>query len=603
MLSLKPRLNLAGKILLVLSVPLLFQIALFSRLVALQISAEGQLTRLQRPLKAMSEMAALLYNFLSVGAVSGNQQMMMFLMEGFDRLKDEVNGRLNRLQELETTEPANELSIAKMKAFAQEMTKTVSKIIDEISPASLNDQESKQLIREAVAKFRTIDDEIPGLLAMLEREREHARDDSGSLDRTNDAYTMTLLFGAGAELVLVLVSLLWFGSNIAGRFDRVIDNAYKLASRRELNPPVSGHDEIASIDSAFHSMAGRLASAKRVEKLIADNTGTLFCALSERLSIVDASSASWVLLGYEPEEMLQMKVANLLIADDGTEPAALFESLKSESKSTFEGRCLRKDGIWIDTQWSVNWSTDKETYFCVVHDNSEQKNAERIRSDVLRLLTADMQRPLSVVSRVLKQLEQENLAEKELALLPSSVYATTQMQMLVRDLLDLENIEAGTLAINITTQPCAEILKEAAAICKGVAQKFDVTVNTNEPQVVIAADGHRVVQILVNLICNAIKFSDPGSRVEVEATPKGGAIEFSVTDYGRGIPEDLLESIFDRFKQVESSDARKKGGTGLGLAICKALTELHQGQIAVTSNEETGTRFVVSIPQALKELQ
>ena len=115
------------------------------------------------------------------------------------------------------------------------------------------------------------------------------------------------------------------------------------------------------------------------------------------------------------------------------------------------------------------------------------------------------------------------------------------------------------------------------------------------PAVAVWGDGDRLVQVLVNLLSNAVKFSPPGSDVTLSAEIGAGGVQVRVADRGRGIPARFRESIFERFRQVESSDARQKGGTGLGLSICKAIVEQHGGAIGVESEEGKGTRFFFSL--------
>lgn len=114
----------------------------------------------------------------------------------------------------------------------------------------------------------------------------------------------------------------------------------------------------------------------------------------------------------------------------------------------------------------------------------------------------------------------------------------------------------------------------------------------------VTGDPDRLVQVLVNLAANAIKFSPRGSTVTVRATHEGSATQFAVRDSGRGIPPDKLESIFERFQQVEPDDAVVKRGAGLGLAICRAIVGRHGGRIWAENNEGAGATFHVTIPDA-----
>ncbi len=112
-------------------------------------------------------------------------------------------------------------------------------------------------------------------------------------------------------------------------------------------------------------------------------------------------------------------------------------------------------------------------------------------------------------------------------------------------------------------------------------------------------DGARIVQLLINLVSNAIKFSPPGREIRVWAEEKDDAwVRTFVKDQGHGIPASYQQRIFERFVHVETADKRDKGGTGLGLAICKAIVEQHGGRIGVDSEPGVGSTFWFDLPKA-----
>jgi len=112
----------------------------------------------------------------------------------------------------------------------------------------------------------------------------------------------------------------------------------------------------------------------------------------------------------------------------------------------------------------------------------------------------------------------------------------------------------------------------------------------------IMGDPDRLLQVATNLLSNAVKFSPRNSSISILLNPETEGVILSVIDPGRGIPKDRLESIFDRFQQVDSSDSRQKGGTGLGLAICKAIVQQHEGRIWAECNAGGGSTFRVFLP-------
>jgi signal transduction histidine kinase len=121
---------------------------------------------------------------------------------------------------------------------------------------------------------------------------------------------------------------------------------------------------------------------------------------------------------------------------------------------------------------------------------------------------------------------------------------------------------------------------------------------TEIEELTVCADADRIVQTLVNLLGNAIKFSPRDSSVTVTVAPGEECARFSVTDQGRGIPADQLDSIFERFNQVDASDAREKGGSGLGLAIARGIVESHGGHLWAESTPGKGSSFRFTLPLA-----
>jgi signal transduction histidine kinase len=169
-----------------------------------------------------------------------------------------------------------------------------------------------------------------------------------------------------------------------------------------------------------------------------------------------------------------------------------------------------------------------------------------------------------------------------------------RMQALVGDLLDVARIESGGFAVDRTDVDAADVMEEmrrmfeSAAAEKGI--RFEVDASGFLPT--LYADRGRLIQILANLVSNALRVTDSGSvRLTIEADRDKA--RFSVADTGPGIPAAELPHLFDRFWQVRSS---RRGGAGLGLAIVKGFVEAHQGTIEVTSDVGKGSLFTFIIP-------
>lgn len=239
--------------------------------------------------------------------------------------------------------------------------------------------------------------------------------------------------------------------------------------------------------------------------------------------------------------------------------------------------------------------------FCVMHDVTERKQAERLRQEVVQMVSHDLRTPLTTIRGILEIVasgQVGELTQKGKNMIQMADHSSMLMLALARDLLEIEKVEAGMLELNKTQLPVSNVFKQSVDAVNIIAQQRKVNIVVKSTDASVFADSDRLVQILVNLITNAVKFSPANSDIIVSALSTEEFVEISVADQGRGIPPQLISSIFERFKQVRESDSKTEGGSGLGLAICKALVELHGGNISVTSEEGKGSVFSFRIPNA-----
>ena len=166
------------------------------------------------------------------------------------------------------------------------------------------------------------------------------------------------------------------------------------------------------------------------------------------------------------------------------------------------------------------------------------------------------------------------------------------------DLLDVARIESGTFAIRKERVDTSTLLHEAVELCgpQGFAMQVAVAAEVADDVKPMHADRDRLLQVLSNLLANALKFSEAGTKVVVRAANTDGAVQVSVKDAGRGISEDDLPHVFDRFWQANRTS---RAGAGLGLAICKGIVEAHGGRIWAASILGRGTTFHFEIREYL----
>jgi CheY-like chemotaxis protein len=176
------------------------------------------------------------------------------------------------------------------------------------------------------------------------------------------------------------------------------------------------------------------------------------------------------------------------------------------------------------------------------------------------------------------------------------VESTDRLIRLINDILDVERIAAGKLALHRQAWPAVDLVDRAVAEMRGLAAEAGVYLEVRAAGGAVDADADRIVQTLANLLSNAIKFSPAQGTVRVTAVERDCEVLISVSDEGAGIPVAHHETVFGRFAQVDASDTRENEGSGLGLAICRGIIEQHGGRIWVQSEPGTGATFSFTLP-------
>lgn len=239
-------------------------------------------------------------------------------------------------------------------------------------------------------------------------------------------------------------------------------------------------------------------------------------------------------------------------------------------------------------------------------DISDRREIERLKDEFVSVVSHELRTPLTSIRGALGLLASGLLStqpENGQRMLEIAVNNTDRLVRLINEILDIERIESGKVIMAKQTCDAANLMLQAADAMRPIAEKAGVTLLVYPISARLWADADRIIQTLTNLLSNAIKFSPEGSRVwlTAEVGRGGDQILFRVKDQGRGIPADKLETIFERFGQVDASDSRKKGGTGLGLAICRSIVQHHGGHIWVESTLGQGSTFFFTLPVLREE--
>lgn len=412
-----------------------------------------------------------------------------------------------------------------------------------------------------------------------------------------------LYFGVIFNIGLAIGLALYFNVGVSRRLLILIDNTKRLVKGQALNPPIGGQDEIAHLDRVFNDMAANLKEAARKERAIIANASEVICSFDDEFKFVNVNPAAEKVWGYSAEELVGQEINNIIPEEEQSRVRQALEAIEGDDSSVpVESRVRKKDDSEVDMLWSVHWSKAEKTFFCVAHDVTERKQIERMKREFVAMVSHDLRTPLTSIQGFLNLLQVGALGElsesgqQNLTIADNSI---SRLIKLVSDLLDMERLESGKMDLSLANVPVKEMLAESANAVETFAEEQGVTIEIEPTDLSVVADSDRIIQVLVNLISNAVKFSPRDSTITLSA--KGGeeSIRINVKDEGRGIPAEYVDSVFERFKQVKKSDAKNRKGSGLGLAICKAIVEKHGGQIGVESEEGKGSTFWFSLPKKL----
>ncbi len=239
----------------------------------------------------------------------------------------------------------------------------------------------------------------------------------------------------------------------------------------------------------------------------------------------------------------------------------------------------------------------------LVQTEAALRESERLKDELLSVVGHELRTPLTSIRGSLGLLDGGVLGElppDAANMVAVAVLNTDRLVRLVNDILDFERMTAGSMRLERGAVDARELVGESLRVVQANADAAGVGMRVDVAPVTVFADGDRVVQALVNLLGNAVKFSPHGGFVSVRARvdADGESALFSVADEGRGIPADRLESIFERFRQVDATDAREKAGTGLGLPIARGVVERHGGRMWAQSGDGRGSAFHFTLPLA-----
>jgi PAS domain S-box-containing protein len=403
-----------------------------------------------------------------------------------------------------------------------------------------------------------------------------------------------------------------------------MSNALNLAGQRkdgtEVPIDIMLNPIVTSSGTLIMAVVRDVTARKQAEKLllnclndyqsVLNGVADLIQSVRPDGSFVYVNTAWLGTLGYERNEIGELTIFDIVSPDALEHCKEIFQQVMAgEHVGNVESVFLRKDGTLIDVEGRISLREDEGGNITTVglfRDITERKKVELRLREFYSIVAHELRSPLTSIHGSMKLIASGLMGDvsPEIGELISITSAESERLLsLVNDILDLRKIEAGKLDLRIEAIDFEKLIAKVFDALRGMASEAQISLESQVvPHAACQADPGRLFQVLVNLASNAMKFSPPGSKVQIRVDlPESGKVRFAVVDRGPGIERQQIPNLFGKFQQLETANSRRYPGTGLGLAISKAIVEEHGGAIGVESEVGVGSTFWFELPVGAPE--
>jgi len=384
----------------------------------------------------------------------------------------------------------------------------------------------------------------------------------------------------------------------------------RVASRDGSDRPLKMYGTHTDITERKRAEAGLQQNEARLRALFELSPVGITLQDVETRKVLDANPAMLQMLGHSHEEHLQYDGGALTPPEQQEDSLReLRKLLESGSYGPLEKELYHKDGSRVPVRLQGRSFRDDDgrpLVWSMIEDLSHSRRVDRMKREFVSVVSHELRTPLTALRGALGLLKRlpASTTGPGAELLGIAEQNCLRLGFLVDDLLDMERLTTGKLRLELTAVPVTPLLNEATGSHRTYLSGRHGSIRVVEPVPAVAvwADRQRLIQVLSNLLSNALKFSPPGGVVDLGVEAMGDRLRFWVQDQGPGIPEDFRERIFERFAQADASDTRRMGGSGLGLAIVRELVQLMDGRVGFVSEPGRGARFWIDLPMAATDL-
>jgi NtrC-family two-component system sensor histidine kinase KinB len=431
---------------------------------------------------------------------------------------------------------------------------------------------------------------------------------------TSDEAIIAVLFAAFLAISLSIITMVQFTRRIIEPAEKLTETVNQIGrGRLDLKIDITTNDEIGELSREFNKMTERLRKFEEmnIEKIISEKqkSETIVESISDAIIVCDAELRVQ-LVNHSAEDLLNLKETDVIgkKIDECFLDERLMEIFRSPDKASVLNQPYlqyKHNGRQIFLRPRVSEIPSphggKSGIVLILQDVTQFKELDKMKSDFMAAVSHEFRTPLTSINMSVDILRQKllgDLTKGQEELLDASKQDCDRLNKLVKELLQLSKLESGKLETKEEKLNLTEVINSALHPMqlpfkdKGVTLKFYASPSLP----IFIGDAQQISWVISNLVTNALKYTDAGGIVEVKAEGKGKEIVIEVSDTGKGIPNEYLDKIFDKFVQVKQTLDPTPGSVGLGLSIVKEIVEMYGGKITVKSELNKGTTFTIHLP-------
>ncbi|MCA9803422.1 MAG: PAS domain S-box protein [Cyanobacteria bacterium HKST-UBA02] len=576
--------RLTRKLLLILAIPLTFELALFSTCALMLNTAETERLNETSTISMIASMSPVL--------ASTVRNLSLAVHSRF-------TGRNTKSTETDNERKSSEEEIESFHAIKEvhpEFGQEIDSICDSASAIiGLLGNFSRETMDPAVyleLKDYTgnIDTASETILKDLRARREEMKENDAAIRRF---FRNFLWFSLGMSLLVALLGLIAFRRLLSRPLGELTRMSYVLAGGGSIEPRQRSDDEIGDLVRSFEDMAAKLEARRRIEKAIEQNTSDIVCTIDLENRLASVNNAAETVLGFDPVSLVKNRITDLMPEEESDIFISHLEEIRqSSSFGSFEARLRKADGTIFDTTWSVRWSGRDRLLYCTIHDVDFERKTEVLSRDLRALITEELKQRLNLARSGF--FGSGNEQDEKTAALASSLDATIA-------LLDKLGMAIAGESTDLTTarerQAVLEILRSSIAEVEALAGAKSIRINNSLDETLeLDLDSAQIKRVLINLLSNAIKVTPEKETITIAVTIRGEQARFEVSDLGPGIAPNMQHLLFDQFSQLGSSESAEGKGSGLGLYGARKIVESHGGTMGVISDGKSGTTVWFDLP-------